>query len=241
MDNWTYKPAADSMMKPGERFRSTRREAGLVSVSMNAAATLGVRAYLRLYHRLRIEGTENLPRRVPFIMIANHESHLDALVLVSALPLKARIETHPVAAGDVFFKNDATSLLASLFLNALPLYRKGVTSHALVDLRERVTSGHGGLVLFPEGTRSRDGTMNPFKAGLGMIVAGTSVPVVPCFLDGPFEACPANTKLPRPVRITVRVGTPLVFEQEPDSRDGWTNVAKRCEEAIRALASVRPV
>ena len=61
--------------------------------------------------------------------------------------LKARIETHPVAAGDVFFKNSATSLLASLFLNALPLYRKGVTSHALVDLRERITSGHGGLVL----------------------------------------------------------------------------------------------
>lgn len=223
------------MMKPGERFRSTRREAGLVSITMNAAATLGVRAYLRLYHRLRIEGRENLPRRVPFVMIANHESHLDALVLVSALSLQARIETHPVAAGDVFFKNSATSLLASLFLNALPLYRKGVTSHALEDLRERVTSGHGGLVLFPEGTRSRDGTMNPFKAGLGMIVAGTSVPVVPCYLEGPFEACPANTKLPRPVRITVRVGEALRFEGETNDRAGWTNVARGCEAAVQKL------
>lgn len=241
MENWTYKPAADSMMKPGERFRSTRREAGLVSVTMNATATLGVRAYLRLYHRLRIEGRENLPRHVPFVMIANHESHLDALVLVSALTLRARIETHPVAAGDVFFKNSATSLLASLFLNALPLYRKGVTSHALVDLRERVTSGHGGLVLFPEGTRSRDGSMNPFKAGLGMIVAGTNVPVVPCHLEGPFEACPANSKLPRPVAIKLRVGTPLEFRDQPDTRDGWTQVARRCEAAIRALAPVKPV
>jgi 1-acyl-sn-glycerol-3-phosphate acyltransferase len=234
--DFSYKPAADTMLKPGERFRSTRREAGLISVSINAGATLGIRAYLRLYHRMRVVGRENLPRTLPFVLIANHGSHLDTLVLTSALPLKARIETCPVAAGDVFFKNSATSLLASLLLNALPLYRKGVTSHALEDLRERVTSGHGGLVLFPEGTRTRDGAMGPFKAGLGMIVAGTSVPVMPCYLEGPFRAFPAGTRVPRPVRITLRVGSALRFDTEPNDRDGWTNVARRSEAAVRALA-----
>lgn len=236
MDKWTYKPAADTELPPLARLQSTRREAGLVSIALHAVTTVGLRAYLRLYHRMRVIGAENLPNDTPFVMIANHESMLDSLVLMSALPLRLRIETSPVAAGDVFFTNAVSSFLSAVFMNALPIRRKGVTTHALEDLRERLAAGRGGLILFPEGMRCRDGKMLPFKSGLGNLVAGTGVPVIPCHLDGLFAALPFGKTVPRPVRITVRIGAPLSFAALPNTREGWTEVVRACEGTVRALA-----
>ncbi len=237
MDKWTYKPAADTQLQPLERLKSTRREAGLVSVGLHAVTTVGLRAYLGAYHRLRVIGRENLPRQTPFVLIANHESMLDSLVLISALPLRLRIETSPVAAGDVFFTNAVSSFLSAVFMNALPIRRKGVTTHALEDLRARLSEGRGGLVLFPEGMRSRDGRMLPFKSGLGNLVAATRVPVIPCHLDGPYRALPFGKSVPRPARITVRIGAPLSFEAQPNTREGWNEVVRACESAVRGLAA----
>lgn len=237
MDKWTYKPAADTQLQPLERLQSTRREAGLVSVGLHAVTTVGLRAYLGAYHRLRVIGRENLPQQTPFVVIANHESMLDSLVLISALPLRLRIETSPVAAGDVFFTNAVSSFLSAVFMNALPIRRKGVTTHALENLRARLAEGRGGLVLFPEGMRSRDGRMLPFKSGLGNLVAATRVPVIPCHLDGPYRALPFGKSVPRPARITVRIGAPLSFEAQPNTREGWNEVVRACESAVRGLAA----
>ena len=93
------------------------------------------------------------------------------------------------------------------------------------------------MILFPEGTRSRDGRMQPFKAGLGMLTVGTSVPVVPCHLEGAFEAFPPKSRLPRPLRIRLRVGQPLVFAAAPNSRKGWQQVVSESEAAVRRLGS----
>lgn len=237
MKEWNYKPAADTELEPLARLQSTRREAGLVSVALHAATTVGLRAYLRVYHRLRVVGADNLPRATPFVMIANHESMLDSLVLIAALPLRLRIETSPVAAGDVFFTNAVSSFLSAVFMNALPIRRKGVTTHALEDLRARLSEGRGGLVLFPEGMRSRDGKMMPFKSGLGNLVAGTPVPVIPCFMDGPYRALPVGRVFPRPARITVRIGAPISFAAQPNTREGWNEVVRTCENAVRGLAA----
>jgi len=236
MKDWTYDKAADLGLPPGARLRSVKREPGLFSLTGHCATTAALRIYLAGYHRFRVSGRENLPRQAPFILISNHSSHLDALALSASLPIRARIDTFPVAAGDVFFRNSATSLLASLFLNALPLYRKGVTSHALEDLRVRVSDGHSGLILFPEGTRSRTGDIGTFKAGLGMIVAGTSVPVIPCRFAGSLEALPPGKWLPRPRQVTLVVGPALSFADVTSDKEGWTNVAVRCEQAVRSLA-----
>jgi 1-acyl-sn-glycerol-3-phosphate acyltransferase len=236
MKDWTYDKAADLGLPPGARLRSVKREPGLLSLTGHCATTAVLRLYLAGYHRFRVRGRENLPHQSPFILISNHSSHLDALALSASLPIRARIDTFPVAAGDVFFRNSATSLLASLFLNALPLYRKGVTSHALEDLRVRVSDGHSGLILFPEGTRSRTGAIGTFKAGLGRIVAGTSVPVVPCRFAGALDALPCGKWFPRPRKITLTVGPALSFADVINGKEGWTTVATRCEQAVRALA-----
>jgi 1-acyl-sn-glycerol-3-phosphate acyltransferase len=89
-------------------------------------------------------------------------------------------------------------------------------------------------VLFPEGKRSRDGKMAPFKAGLGVLVAETSVPVIPCYLEGCYEALHAETKWPHPKRITVHIGKPLVFSDVSNDREGWLRIATETEAQIKA-------
>jgi 1-acyl-sn-glycerol-3-phosphate acyltransferase len=103
------------------------------------------------------------------------------------------------------------------------------------QLRERLVSEPIIYVLFPEGTRSRDGQLGRFKPGLGMIVAGAEVPVVPCYLHGAHAACPPDRKLPKPLPLHLRIGAPLQFSDIPNERVGWQEIAGRLETAVGAL------
>ncbi len=235
--DWQFRTAADHGLGPLDRLRSTKREQGLVSWTLHHAALAGLRTALKVYHRFEVQGRENLPGGPPFIMIANHASHLDALVIAAALPRRVGATTFPVAAGDVFFESIAMSAATVVFINALPLWRKKVTGHALEDLRSRLLEGHTSLILFPEGARSRDGAMLPFKSGIGRIVAGTSIPVVPCWLDGAFAAFPRGKWVPRPRKLVVRVGKAITFDNEPSAREGYDAVTTRLRAAVEGLRS----
>ena len=229
------RPARDHGMSMGERLASTRREPGLIEGVGQRAWAWWVSGYLRCWHRLRVEGRENLPKQTPFVLIANHTSHLDTLALASLVPWRTRRSLFPIAAGDVFFENPPRAALSALLLNALPMQRGRIGRHALDDLRVRLVEDACGFVLFPEGTRSATGEMQRFKAGLGMLVAGTSVPVVPCHLRGAFRAWPRTKKFPRPRKMAVRVGAPLTFENIAGDRSGWAEVARVCEQAVVTL------
>jgi 1-acyl-sn-glycerol-3-phosphate acyltransferase len=78
--------------------------------------------------------------------------------------------------------------------------------------------------------------MMPFKHGLGMLVAETNVPVVPCSLIGTFDALPPNRQVPRPVRIKLVIGEALNFAAIANNREGWTQVAQSVESSVRSLA-----
>ena len=198
MSDWDYDPAQDLDLPLEERLRSVKRETGLAGTLVQLLWGGCVRTYLKLYHRLGVEGREHLPRDTPFVMVANHSSHLDVLALSSVLPRKIQHSIFPIAAGDTFFTTPRLAFLAALFLNALPMWRRNCGSHALKALRERLVIGHCAYILFPEGTRSRTGELGRFKSGLGMIVAGTEVPVVPCFLAGAHEALATTSTPPTP-------------------------------------------
>jgi len=235
MDEWRYQPAGDLHLKPTESLRSLHREAGLIAGITQTAWRALVRTYLRGYHRLRVEGIEHLPAKPPFVMIANHASHLDALVLASAMPWRLRRSVFPIAAGDVFFETPAVALFSAMMLNALPMWRKRCGSHAMQELRERLIEGPSIYILFPEGTRSRDGSMGRFKPGLGMIVAGSPVPVVPCHLEGAFAASPPGARIPRPLPMRLRIGPALTFAEAGNDRTGWQEITTRLEAAVTAL------
>lgn len=214
------------------RLKSERREAGLVSSLSHAAWTTALRAYFRVYHRMSVTGREHLPSKPPFVLIANHASHLDALILAACLSRGVSGCVHPIAAGDVFFETPLIRAFAAMAINALPMWRKKVGRHALDDLKARLHAGECGYILFPEGARSRDGGALKWKAGIGMMVAGTQIPVIPCRIDGAFDALRPERALPQPVKIRVEVMPAMRFGEEPNTREGWDRISAALRERV---------
>ncbi len=237
MDTWELKPAKDLGLPMTRRHRSIRRESGLVATVLRAGWWASVRGALALCHRMSIHGREHVPAEPSFVVAANHASHLDALVIGAAFPLRLRDQLFPIAAGDVFFESPAIAAFSATVLNALPMWRKKQCGHDLADLRARLLEEQCAYILFPEGKRTRTGAMDSFKAGIGMLVAETRVPVVPCYLHGTFEAFPAGRWWPRFVNISLRFGRPLQFSAVPNNRPGWHEIAGKLEAAVRGLAA----
>jgi 1-acyl-sn-glycerol-3-phosphate acyltransferase len=238
LDEWEMRPARDWGLLPVQRFRSFQRESGLIQTAFHQAWWWMVYGYLIVGHRLKIVGRERIPSQPPFILLANHCSHLDALVLAAPLSWRMRDQIFPIAAGDVFFETHAVAVFAAGIMNALPLWRKKCGPHALQQLRQRMLEEPCAYILFPEGARSRDGNMLPFKPGLGMLVAGTRVPVIPCHLEGTLAAWHPEARRPRfGQRITLRVGEPLVFSAVANDRKSWEEIARSTRLAVEQLAS----
>jgi 1-acyl-sn-glycerol-3-phosphate acyltransferase len=237
VEDWHLEPAHDLGLDSLARCRSVQRESGLVESIARLLVWCAMRVSFRLLHRYEVHGREHLPASPSFVMAANHASHLDALVLGAALPLAWRDYIFPLAAGDLFFKSRSVATLATGLLNALPVWRRKPGSHGLNDLRRRLVEEPCIYFIFPEGTRTRDGTMGPFKGGVGLLVAETPVPVVPCHLQGTFEAYPPGRVIPRPHKLVLRIGEPCVFASAPNTHEGRVEIARTIEEAVRRLAA----
>src|SRR5206468_227005 len=122
-----------------------------------------IRGVLRLWNRFEIVGRENLPAEGSFVLVANHSSHLDAPALLAALPLRKIHRAFPAAASDYFFTNLSKLVFSAVVVNAMPFDRKENPKQSLALCRRLLeTPGHI-LILFPEGTRTPDGTMGRFK------------------------------------------------------------------------------
>jgi len=237
MTDWRLRPARDHGLPIGQRLRSTGREPGLGGLALGFAWRGLTRLYLRLVHRLEVTGREHLPAP-PFVLIANHSSHLDALAIAASLPHAVARRTFALAAGDTFFASLPGAAFAAYAINALPVWRK-TTTDADIDLwRARLLEDAAVLTLFPEGTRSRTGELARFRTGIGKLVAGHPIPVVPCYLDGAHAAWPPTHRFPRPGRLHLAIGPALRFEKMAPDRAGVIEVAGQCEAAVRALMPV---
>lgn len=242
MNTWHYRTARDLGLTAASRHQSLTRECGLLDSLVRLAWASAIRTLLATWNSLEIHGRERLPKHGPFVLIANHTSHLDALALAAALPLRWLDRIHPIVAGDYFFQKRSLAAFAATALNALPIWRRQKTgcARALLGLRARLSAEEAIYIVFPEGARSRDGIMHPFKPGLGLLVAETDVPVLPCYLSGAFAAMPPHRAFPRRSMVSLEIGQPMTFESIPNEREGWSRIAAMTETAVRQLARNAP-
>jgi long-chain acyl-CoA synthetase len=175
--------------------------------------SLGQRAVMLLfgsYYPTTIEGLENVPAEGSCIIVANHTSHLDGLLLLSSLKKREK-DVLFLAARDYFFSGQKLGAFAAYILPIIPLDREGNIGALRQNLRQLNTSRRSGriIVMFPEGTRSRDGRLQPFRGGFGYIALHLDVPVVPCLLSGCFEGLPRGAWFPKRRRLRARFGAAL--------------------------------
>ena len=124
MDDWEYRPTADFDKSPIDKLRTFPRQPDMFVYALRLALHALMRAWLRIYHRLRIRGREHLPLDRPFVMVANHSSHLDAVCLMSALPLLRIQKSYPAAGKDYFFTSMSKVAFSTLVMNELAFDRR---------------------------------------------------------------------------------------------------------------------
>jgi 1-acyl-sn-glycerol-3-phosphate acyltransferase len=184
-----------------------------------------LKLYFKLCYALQVEGAQNCPRKGGFVVVSNHQSIFDPLLLGVALP-RMLIYTPRVSLDGSF----AYRLLTS-GLDMEPVARDGRDVGAARRMIERVRRGEV-LVLFPEQTRTRDGTLGRITPGFHMVAAHAEAPVLPVVIDGAFDAWPRDRKRPHLTgRIRVRIG-PTVEVKEL-KRD---EAARRVEDEAGATA-----
>jgi 1-acyl-sn-glycerol-3-phosphate acyltransferase len=195
-------------------------------------------AFVRFYCRLDIEGLEHVPREGAFMLAANHSSHADTAVIFAALPRALRRRVVAAAAQDYFFDNGFRQFFSRVLFNSIPVPRKVVSStdplrHVVRALRE----GYG-VLLYPEGTRSRSGELGPFRSGIGRLAAEfPDVPIIPVWLEGTARMLPTRgLPIPRPAKVKIRFGEPLKSERAwlTDKRS-WKGLANKVREAVVGL------
>jgi len=164
------------------------------------------RALLLTWLRWRHFNAERVPRTGSVILASNHASILDPPVVGSAL----HRQINYLARASLF----EIPIVGWLFHNwtAIPIDRDGGNAAGLRIILSRLEQGNG-IILFPEGTRTRDGKLQPARSGIGLIVAKSTAPVVPVRTFGTFEAMGRNAKFPRPKKVSVKFGMPMMFEK----------------------------
>jgi 1-acyl-sn-glycerol-3-phosphate acyltransferase len=191
---------------------------------------LVVRPFLRLFIGLRVVGREHLPASDPFILVANHSSHLDAASLLSLFPLRRLRRIQPVAAADYFERTRGLAWFTRTFFNILPIVRRNVTAET--DPRPRMLAALAAgqsLVIFPEGTRG-DGRPGRFRSGVAYLIERMpEVPVVPAYLKNLGRSLPKGEVLPVPFFAEIRLGAP---ERLAGTQ---AEILARLEAAVRRL------
>jgi long-chain acyl-CoA synthetase len=175
----------------------------------------GLKALYRGYFDLEVRNAERIPAEPPYLLAANHSSHLDAPAILASIELargsEAARHLHVLGARDYFFDTPLKRWFFSTFLNVVPIEREE-TSLAGLRMVKRILSAGESALIFPEGTRSRTGEIDAFKPGLGLLARELEVPIVPVHIHGTFPALPAGRILPRPGKIVVAFGEPVTMD-----------------------------
>lgn len=209
---------------------------------MNVCYFLGwcaFRTLYRCYFRWRIFNPERVPLQGGVILAGNHASFLDPPLIGSALRRGINY-----LARENLFRFPVMGWVLHQW-QVVPVDRDGGGAAGLRAILDRLLAG-GAIILFPEGTRTRDGKLQPARSGIGLTVIKSKASVVPVRVFGTFEAYGRHLRIPRPYRVAVRYGQPMHFEQlraealicsKPRLKEIYQQVAN---EIMAAIANLQP-
>jgi 1-acyl-sn-glycerol-3-phosphate acyltransferase len=199
----------------------------------------GYRLLFKSYFRWRVFNAERVPLEGGVILASNHASFLDPPLVGSGV--KRGIN---YLARENLFRFPVMGWVLRQW-QVVPVDRDGGGAAGLRAILDRLLLG-GAIILFPEGTRTRDGKLQPARSGIGLTVIKSTAPVVPVRVFGTFEAYGRHLRLPRPRRVAVKYGQPMRFEQlraeakvcsKPRLKEIYQQVAN---EIMAAIAKLEP-
>src|SRR6266478_5116025 len=208
--------------------------------AMNPIYFLGwcfFRTVYKFYFRWRVYNPDRVPSEGPVILASNHASFLDPPLVGAGL--KRGIN---YLARENLFRFPVMGWVLRNW-QVVPVDREGGGARGLKAILDRLLEG-GAIILFPEGTRTRDGKLQPARSGIGLTVIKSDAPLVPVRVFGTFEAYGRHMRFPRPRRVAVKYGQPMRFEQlraearfcaKPRLKEIYQQVA---DEILRAIAKL---
>lgn len=193
---------------------------------------LTLRPLVRIFcARRRVIGRDRIPAG-PVIFVANHAGHADTPLVLSALPRRHRARVAPAAAADYFFASPAAGALTQLIIGGFPFPRRGRDG---LDRAHALLNQGWSVLLFPEGTRSPDGRIAPFKRGAAMLAARSRATVVPVGLAGTRHVLGKGRRIPRRRPVAVVFGAPIpAARATTDCMEAAVKVAAATARAVRA-------
>jgi len=198
--------------------------------------SLIMRNVLKLFTGIKMIDRQNLLLKEPCIIVGNHNSHLDTVVILSSLPSRQLIKTHPIAAGDYFGKTPMKAGLTRFFVNAILIPRSrpkaGETGADPIQLMVDVLDKGDSLLLFPEGSRGEPEKFQKFKRGVGLVLEQRpGIPFIPVYMKGLGKVLPKGDPVPVPFDSYIHVGKP-VYPQGKTAQE----IVEEVERSIRQLA-----
>ncbi|MBX3039997.1 MAG: 1-acyl-sn-glycerol-3-phosphate acyltransferase [Bdellovibrionaceae bacterium] len=186
----------------------------------------------RFYIRLKVKGQSfhELRKRYPrLLVVSNHASHLDATSIAAAIPKRYWLDLYIAAAKDYFFSNPVFTFFSQHCLGAIPIDRKDRRGEALRLITQLLTDlPRIWLILFPEGTRSKDGRIYKFKRGISLFAERTQTPILFLYIEGNTRLWPKGALFAKPGKLTIHVG-PV---QQPAGIDEIYNAYKDWVKSI---------
>jgi 1-acyl-sn-glycerol-3-phosphate acyltransferase len=187
---------------------------------------------LRAFGRPEVIGARDLSNfPQPAVIAPNHASHVDTSLVLFALPRTWRRHTVVAAAADHFYDNKAVGATVSLLFNTIPFERRG----RLRGLRscEKLLAEGWNVVIFPQGTRRAEGTLEEFHPGVGRVCLRAGVPAIPVWISGSGRMLPPQRGIPQLTKLRIAFGRPVW----PEPGDDYVALARRIESRVKDLAA----
>ena len=197
------------------------------------------RTVYAVYFRWHVYGPDRVPATGPVILASNHASFLDPPLVGAGL---RRLVI--MLARRSLFRFPGFGQLLRLW-HAVPIDQDSGSAAGLKTILGRLRDGHA-VLIFPEGSRSSDGRLQPGRAGLGLVVLKSAASVVPVRIWGTYEAYGRGARLPRPRRVAVKYGHPILFddlraEAESSSKTRYKEICQEiADRVMAAIAAMAP-